>query len=86
MRRTTEVRTRWPLRTIGFCVIQVALFERSGFSIAMGNASEEVRQAADFVTDSNRDEGFANAVERFILDGGRSSKRAEPTRAGGCAW
>jgi len=64
----------------------VALFERSGFSIAMGNASEEVRQAADFVTDSNRDEGFANAVERFILDGGRSSKRAEPTGAGVCAW
>jgi Cof subfamily protein (haloacid dehalogenase superfamily) len=63
----------------------VAMFERSGLSIAMGNASTQVQQAADFVTDSNRDEGFANAVERFILGGGRSSKRAEPTRAGGRA-
>jgi Cof subfamily protein (haloacid dehalogenase superfamily) len=63
----------------------VAMFERSGLSIAMGNASLEVQQAADFVTDSNRKEGFANAVERFILGGGRSSKRAEATRAGGRA-
>ena len=31
----------------------VAMFERSGLSIAMGNASPEVQQAADFVTDSN---------------------------------
>jgi Cof subfamily protein (haloacid dehalogenase superfamily) len=45
----------------------VAMFERSGLSIAMGNASAEVRRAADFVTDSNREDGFANAVERFIL-------------------
>jgi Cof subfamily protein (haloacid dehalogenase superfamily) len=59
----------------------VAMFERSGLSIAMGNASPQVQQAADFVTHSNREEGFANAVERFILGGGRSS--AEATRAGG---
>ena len=63
----------------------VAMFERSGLSIAMGNASPRVQEAADFVTDSNREEGFANAVERFILGGGRSSKRAEATRAGGRA-
>jgi Cof subfamily protein (haloacid dehalogenase superfamily) len=63
----------------------VAMFERSGLSIAMGNASLEAQQAADFVTDSNREEGFANAVERFIIGGGRSSKRAEARRAGGRA-
>jgi Cof subfamily protein (haloacid dehalogenase superfamily) len=49
----------------------VAMFERSGLSIAMGNASLQVQQAADFVTDSNREEGVANAVERFIFGGGR---------------
>jgi hypothetical protein len=64
----------------------IAMFERSGLSIAMGNASPEVQQAADFVTDSNREEGFANAVEQFILGGGRSSTPAEATRAGGRAW
>ncbi len=51
----------------------VAMFERSGLSIAMGNASSDVRKAADFVTDSNRDDGFAKAVERFILGDARSS-------------
>ena len=38
-----------------------------GLSIAMGNASGEVKRAARRVTTSNEDEGFANAVERFIL-------------------
>jgi Cof subfamily protein (haloacid dehalogenase superfamily) len=45
----------------------VAMFERSGLSIAMGNASSDVQRAADFVTDSNHEDGFANAIERFIL-------------------
>lgn len=47
----------------------VAMFERSGLSIAMGNASPEVRHKADFVTDSNRDDGFANAIERIVRGG-----------------
>jgi Cof subfamily protein (haloacid dehalogenase superfamily) len=46
----------------------LAMFARSGLSIAMGNASPEVQQAADFVTDSNHEDGFASAVYRFILD------------------
>ncbi len=45
----------------------VAMFERSGLSIAMGNASPEVKRAADYVIGSNRDDGFAQAVENFIL-------------------
>ena len=53
----------------------VAMFERSGLSIAMGNASPQVQQAADFVTDSNSEDGFANAIERFILGGNRSNAR-----------
>ena len=61
----------------------IAMFERSGFSIAMGNASPLVRQAADFLTDSNHDEGFANAIERFILGGDRSEARADIAGAGG---
>ncbi len=42
-------------------------FERSGFSIAMGNASAEVKARASAVTDTNEDDGFAKAMERFIL-------------------
>jgi hypothetical protein len=33
----------------------------------MGNASPEVKRAARRVTDTNENEGFAKAVERFIL-------------------
>jgi hydroxymethylpyrimidine pyrophosphatase-like HAD family hydrolase len=43
------------------------MFKQSGMSIAMGNASEAVQQQATYVTASNEEEGFANAVERFIL-------------------
>jgi len=43
------------------------MFAPSGLSIAMGDASHQVQQAARRVTTSNQDEGFANAVERFIL-------------------
>jgi hydroxymethylpyrimidine pyrophosphatase-like HAD family hydrolase len=44
------------------------MFRASGFSIAMGNASDEVKAQASVVTDSNENEGFANAVRRFILE------------------
>jgi hydroxymethylpyrimidine pyrophosphatase-like HAD family hydrolase len=43
------------------------MFKRSGLSIAMGNASEEVQNQATYVTDSHEDEGFAKAIEGFIL-------------------
>jgi hydroxymethylpyrimidine pyrophosphatase-like HAD family hydrolase len=43
------------------------MFRKSGLSIAMGNANDEVKRQADVVTDSYNDEGFAKAVERFIL-------------------
>ena len=60
----------------------VAMFRRSGLSIAMGNASPEVKAAADFVTASNRDDGFAHAVERFILGGERSNVQIAKVCAG----
>jgi hydroxymethylpyrimidine pyrophosphatase-like HAD family hydrolase len=33
----------------------------------MGNASSEVQHEARFVTSSNKEEGFALAMERFVL-------------------
>jgi Cof subfamily protein (haloacid dehalogenase superfamily) len=53
--------------TIGDMPNDVLMFQRSGVSIAMGNASADVQRAANFVTTSNRDEGFALAMERFVL-------------------
>jgi Cof subfamily protein (haloacid dehalogenase superfamily) len=57
--------------TIGDMPNDVLMFRRSGFSIAMGNASDEVKSKANAVTDSYNDEGFAKAVERYLLSGGR---------------
>jgi Cof subfamily protein (haloacid dehalogenase superfamily) len=60
----------------------VAMFERSGLSIAMGNAGPDVQRAADVVTGSNRDDGFAEAIERFILGGECLNRRIDVARAG----
>jgi Cof subfamily protein (haloacid dehalogenase superfamily) len=53
--------------TIGDQPNDVLMFKRSGFGIAMGNASDEVKVKAAAVTDSYNDEGFAKAMERFVL-------------------
>ena len=63
----------------------VAMFERSGLSIAMGNASPAVQRVANFVTESNHDDGFANAVERFILSSDRSNVQVASVHATGRA-
>jgi Cof subfamily protein (haloacid dehalogenase superfamily) len=69
------------IATIGDGSNDVAMFERSGLSIAMGNASPQVQQKADFVTDSNSDDGFAKAIERFILGCCRSHAAVEAPKA-----
>jgi Cof subfamily protein (haloacid dehalogenase superfamily) len=55
------------IATIGDMPNDVLMFAHSGVSIAMGQSSSEVKRAARRVTTSNDDEGFANAVEKFIL-------------------
>jgi Cof subfamily protein (haloacid dehalogenase superfamily) len=52
---------------IGDMPNDVLMFAIAGTSIAMGNASREVQRCARFVTTSNEAEGFAHAVDRFIL-------------------
>jgi Cof subfamily protein (haloacid dehalogenase superfamily) len=55
------------IATIGDGPNDVLMFVRSGMSIAMGNAIEDVQRQATFVTASNDDEGFAKAMEEFVL-------------------
>lgn len=55
------------IATIGDQPNDVLMFARSGLSIAMGNASNQVKAQADMTTDSYNDEGFAKAMERFVL-------------------
>lgn len=58
------------IATIGDMPNDVLMFALSGLSIAMGNAHREVQRAARHVTTANDADGFANAVDRYIL--GRS--------------
>jgi len=55
------------IATIGDMPNDVLMFRDSGLSVAMGNASADVKKQAAAVTDSCDDEGFAKAVERFLL-------------------
>jgi hypothetical protein len=55
------------IATIGDGPNDVLMFAHSGLSIAMGNASPEVQRAAGRVTKSNEEDGFAFAVESFVL-------------------
>jgi Cof subfamily protein (haloacid dehalogenase superfamily) len=55
------------IATIGDQPTDLPMFKRAGFSIAMGNAPDEVKKQASVTTDSYNDEGFAKAMERFIL-------------------
>ena len=63
------------IATIGDQPNDVLMFKRSGLSIAMGNASDEVKAQAKAVTDSYSDEGFAKAMERFVLGTGGQDKQ-----------
>jgi hypothetical protein len=55
------------IATIGDMPNDVLMFRQSGFSIAMGNASDEVKAQASAVTDSNDNDGFAKAVKQLLL-------------------
>lgn len=56
---------------IGDMPNDIPMFAESGFAIAMGNADASVKDNADAVTDSNEQDGFAQAMERFILSTAR---------------
>jgi hydroxymethylpyrimidine pyrophosphatase-like HAD family hydrolase len=56
-----------PVATIGDQPNDALMFKPSGLSIAMGNATPEVRRQANYVTTSYEDEGFVNVVEGFVL-------------------
>ena len=55
------------IATMGDMPNDVLMFRKSGLSIAMGNASAEVQAQATRVTDSYNNEGFAKAIEQFVL-------------------
>jgi len=64
------------IAAVGDQLNDVPMLKLSGLSIAMGNASDEVKRQAMLVTTSNADEGFANAVEKYILPHAQAARGA----------
>jgi Cof subfamily protein (haloacid dehalogenase superfamily) len=54
--------------TIGDMQNDLAMFRKSGLSIAMGNATDDVKKVATHVTASNEDEGFAKAIDMILRE------------------
>ena len=44
------------------------MIRRSGIGIAVKNADEKLKSSAGYIVSSNNEDGFAEAVERFVLD------------------
>ena len=56
--------------SIGDDYNDVSMFEVTGASIAMGNANEEVKKKAKYVTLTNNEEGVALVLENLLKNKG----------------
>lgn len=64
---------REEIATIGDMITDTLMFRQSGISIAMGNAFDNVKALATYATKTNNEDGFAYAMDTFIL--GRVQQR-----------
>jgi Cof subfamily protein (haloacid dehalogenase superfamily) len=53
---------------IGDSYNDLAMIEFAGLGVAMGNAPDDIKKIADFVTDTNMNDGVAKVVEEFVLN------------------
>ena len=69
MERLLEVLglTREAMIACGDGYNDLSMIQYAGLGVAMENAVLPVRQAADFVTKSNNDDGIAHVIEKFIF-------------------
>lgn len=52
--------------TIGDQNNDIDLVKAGGIGVAMGNATEELKKCADYITDSVENDGFVKAIEKFV--------------------
>lgn len=55
--------------TIGDQNNDIALLQAGGLKIAMGNATDELKEIADYITGSVYEDGFVKAMEKFCING-----------------
>lgn len=53
--------------TIGDQNNDIELLKAGGVAVAMGNATDELKAYANYITDTVENDGFVKAVEKFIL-------------------
>jgi Cof subfamily protein (haloacid dehalogenase superfamily) len=63
--------------TIGDMSTDALMFHKSGISIAMGNALDDVKAQATYVTRTNQEDGFACAMDHFILASAEQRRAAD---------
>ena len=54
--------------TIGDQNNDIALLKAGSVKVAMGNATEDLKQIADFVTDTVQNDGFVKAIEKYCIN------------------
>ncbi|PLT35087.1 Cof-type HAD-IIB family hydrolase [Bacillus sp. V5-8f] len=52
---------------VGDSLNDIAMIKESGLGIAMGNAQEIVKETADWITDTNQNDGVAKAIRKLVL-------------------
>ncbi|OPJ59112.1 Cof-type HAD-IIB family hydrolase [Clostridium oryzae] len=52
---------------IGDSENDLSMLEYAGIGVAMGNSTENIKQKADYVTDTNNNDGVAKAIDKFVL-------------------
>ena len=63
---------KWGLKkeeilTIGDQINDIELLKSGGIKVAMGNGTPELKECADYITDTVQNDGFVKAVEKFIF-------------------
>ena len=53
---------------IGDAQNDIEMIEYAGVGVAMGNANDEIKNIADFVTKSNEEDGVSYVIDKFIIN------------------
>ena len=53
---------------IGDSENDLSMIKFAGLGVAMGNGSQVVKEAAQYITDSNNCDGVAKVIEKFVLE------------------
>ena len=67
MKETLE-RSNLGLLKVGDAGNDLHMIECAGMGVAMGNAFEEIKEVANYITDTNENDGVAKAIEHLVLN------------------